>query len=236
MDSWHSLAMKYGDNKMFKLMFECFQMTSLAEHTYFLMGLHGVKGSANGMSMALLLKIARERNSDDVFIEWANEFTPYKYSSKKNRFVNKNGGSWQLNDAFNNPHLCNTEFLLAEVEKFSKQERLSEPLDLGQFFDHVLAEIQRLDQTIDERLKANCARKGKKFPVEFATQAVESAQDSDQSLDKHASFAEQQRLIKQYLSRNPLPDSVGPMGLPQSKYRYGTYGLGSMEYDAWSRS
>lgn len=53
---------------------------------------------------------------------------------------------------------------------------------------------------------------------------------------KRQQFLEEQRQIRAYLERNPVPDDMGPMGVPQSKYRRGTYGLHSMEYDTWSRS
>ncbi|WP_206478158.1 hypothetical protein [Halomonas sp. KRD171] len=236
MENWYSLLMRYGDKTTFKLVFESLSMDSLAIHIFFLMGLHGVKSNAKDMSMALLLKIARQRNTDDVFIEWADEFTPYRFSSKKNQFVNKNAGQWRLNDAFHNPHFCSSTVLLSEAEEFLKQEEINKPLDLSEFFDYIISNMRRIDQSVEDRVKANCAKKGKQFPTGLIRQAFESDQYSDELVSTDTSFAEQKQLIKQYLSRNPLPDSVGPMGLPQSKYRYGTYGLGSMEYDAWSRS
>jgi phage FluMu protein Com len=42
-------------------------------------------------------------------------------------------------------------------------------------------------------------------------------------------------LIRLYLDENQGPDSMGKFGVPQDKYRNGTFGLHSMEYDGWSK-
>lgn len=41
--------------------------------------------------------------------------------------------------------------------------------------------------------------------------------------------------IAAYLARNPAPETIGPQGTPQAKFRQGTYGLAGMEYDSWGR-
>lgn len=41
--------------------------------------------------------------------------------------------------------------------------------------------------------------------------------------------------IADYLKNNPVKDSSGKLGTPQDKYRWGTYGRYSIEYDAWRK-
>lgn len=39
--------------------------------------------------------------------------------------------------------------------------------------------------------------------------------------------------IKAYLAAHPAPDPIGRFGVPQAKFRYGTYGQSTMELDFW---
>ena len=41
--------------------------------------------------------------------------------------------------------------------------------------------------------------------------------------------------IAAYMQKNPAPEQIGKFGQPQAKIKHGTYGLHSMEYDAWGK-
>jgi hypothetical protein len=41
------------------------------------------------------------------------------------------------------------------------------------------------------------------------------------------------KAIAQYVAKNPNKDEIGKFGVPQDKYRHGSYGVYSMEYDGW---
>jgi hypothetical protein len=42
--------------------------------------------------------------------------------------------------------------------------------------------------------------------------------------------------ISNYISQNPAPDELSVFGKPQDKNRYGSYGLGTKEFDTWGGS
>lgn len=268
---------QYIDGKAFRWLIESINLQALSQHTVMTIGLCAVRDSAEGMTMALLLKTAEELNYDDIFVDWADKHTPYRYSSKKNRFVRKDGGKWDVDNAFINIPTGNKDLLETELSKLRKIHGISHTssIDLEEFINHLQREQKERDNLIEERIDIN-RRKGKranpshplmrqtdkdhplikkekpnkkrkkkgkaKKPTDSTNHHGEMAKrDRTVSLSKEErarrkQLQEEERIIREYLSRNPLPSSVGPMGLPQSKFRYGTYGLSSMEYDAWRRS
>ncbi|WP_159820280.1 hypothetical protein [Colwellia sp. 20A7] len=42
--------------------------------------------------------------------------------------------------------------------------------------------------------------------------------------------------IAMYLAENPVVSQTGIFGVPQDKYRWGSFGVSSMEYDSWSKN
>jgi hypothetical protein len=54
-----------------------------------------------------------------------------------------------------------------------------------------------------------------------------------EALSDHHLIAD--KMVADYLKRNPVKDEMGKFGVPQDKYRWGFYGNKTMEYDSWSR-
>ncbi len=272
---------QFFDGRAAGLLVESIGLHSLIQHTALTAGLAGVRDGAEGMSMELMLSTAEEWTLEDVFIEWAEQYTPYRYSAKKKRMVRKNGGRWDLDGALSNPAVQTAERLESEVDKFKKSRGLnpSAPLDLEEFIDYLNGEVDERQRLIEERIERNRRRGKRSGPPQRTSEPVQSAHEtvveeqtrpfrqrkrrktrkrrnrnpaeqgmpgaaaSPQGMGPQLTLSPEelareqtQREIKAYLARNPLPDPIGPMGVPQSKYRYGTYGLGSMEFDSWRRS
>lgn len=272
---------QFFDGRAAGLLMESIGIHSLIQHTALTAGLAGVRDRGEGMSMELMLSTAEEWTLDDVFIEWAEQYTPFRYSAKKKRMVRRNGGRWDLDGAFSNPAVQTAERLESEVEKFKKGKGLilSAPVDLEEFIDYLNGEVDERRRLIEARIERNRRRGKRSGPSQQTFEPEHSAPETDVeekarpirqrkrrktgkrrnrnpadqgmqgvaaspqvmgsqlTLSPEELAREQtQREIMAYLARNPLPDPIGPMGVPQSKYRYGTYGLGSMEFDSWRRS
>ena len=218
------IAFNHMDNKIFKYMLESLKYNGLYSHVIFVQGLYGVKSRESDLTMSQLLKGAEEVTRDDVFVEWAEKYTPYRYSSKKKRMVRSGPSVWRLQQAFDNPEFTSTEFLKEQVEKFGNisKNKAQESIDLDEFLEYVERRIGEIETLIHKRVAQNKIKSEALF---------ENNEKEFNSLKE-----EEKRMIKEYLSRCPAPDTIGPMGTPQSKYRYGTFGLKSMVYDAWRRS
>lgn len=233
MGSWQGLYMRYGDKHTYKNLVDLVEVQALGEHLFYCLGLAGVRDGGQGMHMGLILKAAQKQNQDDVFIEWANEYTPFVFSSKKKRFVNKGAGKWRLEDAFFNPRFCSKKVLESEVDKFLGESCVD--VDVEDFFKYITDRINSLDRKIEKRIKNNCEKKGEVYSPDGNVSDNFFEACDDDSLGNESDFKEQQKIIKKYLEKNPLPDFTGSLGLPQSKYRYGTFGLNSMEFDIWRK-
>lgn len=215
---------KYIDNKVYSRILEAVELSGVYKHIFFVLAMHSVKSQESGLTMSMLVKGAQEINADDIFVEWAEEFSPFKYSRKKKRMVNDDVGKWRLDQAFESPVFTGKDKLEKVVDKFKKNNGLQDGSvvcleDLQVFVDK---RMQLLDKLIEERVLKNKSK--------WSFQGGNSDGYFNSLKD------EERRVIREYLEKNPAPDSVGPMGTPQSKYRYGTFGLRSMEYDVWRRT
>jgi hypothetical protein len=213
------------DKKIYKKLTSSMRVTSVLMHTLFTRALYAVKSGQQNMSINSLLKASKENSIYDVFIEWAEEHTPYRYSPKKRKMVKESGGKWLLEPAFNNPQLTSEDSLSKEVKSFKNHYSLEgdSPIMLEDLENYLLEKSDRLHREIHLGIERNKSKLSagiiKTEPEAFMASLKEKEKE----------------IIRNYLKRNPAPDTVGPMGVPQSKYRYGTFGLNSMEYDVWRR-
>lgn len=167
-----------------------------------------------------------------------------------------------LNPFFGNKSLLHDE--LKKLPETRQEADKYEFFDLGILLDQLIKDLDRYRNLIDNRKKSNNDKgfyqqephsfneysskkktknkkvsrkknKSKNCPLQKEGGNFFGANDPSTVDKKLVGIDKTQDLIKNYLMNNPLPERFGPLGMPQSKYRYGTYGIKSMEYDAWSR-
>lgn len=258
-------AFIYNDGKLFNHMLRSISLHQLRIHTVLTIGLYEVKNGSDEITMPFLLEFAEECSVDDQFIDWIEEHTPYKYSSKKKRIVQNNKKHWNISSAFLNPLFSSKEILQEEINKLPDIRQESDKFDffdLGILLDQLDKELDKYHKLIDSRKrnykisretlpyssdpnnviketknkKRNKRKKGSKdFQIQKNSNSSSEVNELSAEKKETKIVDKMHDAIKEYLSKNPVPDSIGPLGVPQSKYRYGTYGINSMEYDAWSR-
>jgi len=145
----------------------------------------------------------------DEITDICNEYTALRYSPKKKRFSYNEVQKWNIEGAISNLFKKRSKKTNGILNPF----KFSDP-------NQIEKTIQRLQGSLDN------------LEVEL------SKYKNTPNLMEYSSNEEKsdQQLIKDYLRRNPVESGMGQRGVPQSKYRYGTYGLGSMEFDSWSRN
>lgn len=217
---------EYMDDKVFQCNLDIIKLSGLYIHIMFVQGLYEVKSKKSGVTMYHLLRFAKETSFFGYFVDWAEIYTPYSYSNKKKRMVRDNTGKWRLTQAFSNPNIniTSSEFLNEQIERFCKLSgnASKEPIDLEAFQKYLESRMDELEIIIERRKARNKLK---------SEACHENNKKIFESLNE-----EEKNMINEYLSRYPSPETIGPMGTPQSKYRYGTFGLKSMVYDAWRRS
>lgn len=144
----------------------------------------------------------------DCIEEWLNKYTPLKYNPKKKRFVLGNSNIWKFEEGLKSSIFLSKAKLeeLNSIYGFSELSRVAIARDL------ISDQIVRINEKL----------------------SISNVKISADDIDAIENISDKE-IIKRYLAANPAPDSMGKFGVPQSKYRYGTYGLGSMEYNPWAR-
>ncbi len=120
------------------------------------------------------------------------------------------------------------KFVINNTSKWRDLNKLKEVtfLSKGSLNDYHFSELAEVPKVLD--------RVNKKInSIELKINASNDIiSDSEIKLVESESTQDK---IRAYLASNPAPSIVGKFGVPQSKYRNGTFGLHSMEYNGWSR-
>lgn len=253
----------YLDSKLAQLTLKSINMRALSIHTLMTIGLHEIKSGSSETTINCLFEYSKDWSLEEPFIDWIEEHTPYKYSRKKKCMMRNDKKTWNIDSAFLNPLFASKELLHKKLEELPDgNKEYSGFFDLDSLFDSIIKELDSCQRLIEKRKnyhrkkgflqtdsqlrefssglnKPRNIKKNKKKKKPKSHYLSDGGNDlvteSNENKEEDKVLDATQCSIKKYLSQNPLPDKVGPLGLPQSKYRHGTYGIGSMEYDAWSR-
>ncbi|EPU5969484.1 hypothetical protein ACVX70_001650 [Vibrio alginolyticus] len=153
-----------------------------------------------------LNRFVREIEDSECVIDWFHAYTPIRFNRKKKRFVARGAGRWNVSSGLFSDLIISKEALLERRKQF----KLVSLDDL----ESVYKSIESRKAELDSQYQAN-----------LSTISPSDIEQIPELSDKEK--------IKAYLAANPDPDSMGKFGVPQSKYRYGTYGLPA--FNPWSR-
>lgn len=206
---------EYFDSKMFDWTVRALKIHAVTKHAFLSLLLREVKSGSGEISMENVVYAADQLEVRRGFLGWIRRHTPYEISGRK---VINAGKCWSIEGALNTPYACDPEDFHNEAERFQryKNRPVDIPLDLEGFVDYLQTELERIVGLVKNRaeyLKKN------------------GGVDKDHELKE-----EEKKIIRDFLNRNPAPESTGPMGKPKGKYRYDTYGKSSMEIDVWRGS
>ncbi|WP_439510492.1 hypothetical protein [Marinimicrobium koreense] len=188
-----------------KLLIEYVSLFSFQLHVTTVLVAHHVKQNKDPAPLDLLVNQTDERES---IIAWVHDHTPLRFNRKKKKFVHRGSGIWGLEKGL----FSNAIIPKISLSRYIKTYRLRTLGDLSAVLSVVQTEMERLDKEAD---------KDKSMITESDINNISDACDREK--------------IRAYLAANPIYEGLGKFGLPQSKYRNGTYGLRSMELNEWSR-
>ncbi|KIP66814.1 hypothetical protein SN13_11655 [Vibrio alginolyticus] len=153
-----------------------------------------------------LNRFVREIEDSESVIDWFHAYTPIRFNRKKKRFVARGSGRWDISSGLFSELIVSKKALLKRRTQF----KLNSLDDLESVYSSIELRIAELDS---------------QYKVDLSTISLSEIEQIQELSDKEK--------IKAYLAANPDPDSMGKFGVPQSKYRYGTYG--SPAFNPWSR-
>ncbi|EKQ5902685.1 hypothetical protein P5868_004849 [Vibrio parahaemolyticus] len=153
-----------------------------------------------------LNRLIKEVDDIEAVIDWFHSYTPLRFNPKKNKFVSRGSGQWDVVSGLTSNSIIGKSALT----KYKKRFNLIGVSDLERVFDELGREIADLDAK-----------------YELAQGSITHA-----DIEKVPEISDREK-IKAYLAANPAPDNMGKFGVPQSKYRHGTYGVPTL--NLWSR-
>ncbi|MDF5222911.1 hypothetical protein WL046_24555 [Vibrio alginolyticus] len=153
-----------------------------------------------------LNRLIKEVEDTEAVIDWCHSHTPLRFNPKKNKFVSRGNGKWSIASGLTSNSIIGKSAL----EKYKKRFNFIGVGDLERIFDDLGREIANLDA---------------KYELAQGTITAADIEQVPEMSDREK--------IKAYLAANPAPDSMGKFGVPQSKYRHGTYGM--PKPNQWSR-
>ncbi|TDR14061.1 hypothetical protein C8D85_1594 [Marinomonas communis] len=144
--------------------------------------------------------------------DWVSRFTPLRYNAKKKRFTaSQLVSGWHIAQGLRQTHLIESEKLSVHLAKLAVTP---EPEAIHQALEKVEKQLENIQV---ELYKLRAA--GKLTNID----SFEMTTDDEKTQ------------IKAYLAAHPASDPIGKFGVPQSKYRYGSFGLSSMDMIWWNR-
>jgi gas vesicle protein len=196
------------NKKQFNIGLECLELNMLYVRLHTILIAMYCEHSKSAEYMTLLFKKLPEEWIDQT-IDICEKYTKLRYNSKKKKCIINKCNKWNINKAIS--------------DTFNKQSNKSKER-ISPFKFENPKKIERILNRIQTRIdELNLILKAIPYIEPDFKKNFEN-RDTDKDL------------IREYLKQNPVKDLISSHGLPQSKYRYGTFGLGSMEFDAWSRN
>ncbi|MEI8601578.1 hypothetical protein P4S55_11850 [Shewanella sp. PP-Sp27a-2] len=153
-----------------------------------------------------LNNLIRQIEDTKAVIDWFHAHTPIRFNPKKKKFVARGNGKWIITTGLSSELIIGKNALV----KYTKHFSINTAEDLDRAFKAVETKIAELDAQYD------------------ADSSVITFLDIEQVPD----IGEREK-IKAYLKANPVLDSMGKFGIPQSKHRFGAYGMPTL--NQWSR-
>lgn len=196
------------NKKQFNISLECLELNMLYVRLHTILIAMYCKNSKSAEYMTLLFKKLPEEWIDQT-IDICEKYTSLKYNPKKKKCSINKCAKWNINKAISDSFSIKSNDSMKRINPF----KFENPNKIEKILNRIQTRIDELNVIL------------KAIPF------IEP--DFQKNLDNRITDKD---LIREYLKKNPIKDLISSHGLPQSKYRYGTFGLESMEFDAWSRN
>lgn len=148
----------------------------------------------------------RQVEDTEVVIDWFHAHTPIRFNPKKKKFVARGDGKWSITTGLSSELIIGKNALV----KYSKRFSIKTVEDLDRAYKAVETKMAELD----------------------AQYEADSSVITPHDIEQVPEISEREK-IKAYLAANPALDGMGKFGIPQSKHRFGIYGMPTP--NQWSR-
>ncbi|ABI37219.1 hypothetical protein Shewmr4_0138 [Shewanella sp. MR-4] len=142
----------------------------------------------------------------ETVIDWFHAHTPIRFNPKKKKFVARGNGRWSIATGLSSELIVGKNTLV----KYTKFFSINSTEDLERAYKAVEIKMAELD----------------------AQYEADSSVITFLDIEQVPNIGDREK-IKAYLKANPVQDSMGKFGIPQSKHRFGIYGMPTL--NLWSR-
>ena len=153
-----------------------------------------------------LNNLIKQIEDTEVVIDWFHAHTPIRFNPKKKKFVARGVGKWSITTGLSSDLIIGKNALVKYKVNFS----INSVEDLDRAYKAVETKIAELD----------------------AQYEADSSVITSHDIEQVPEISDREK-IKAYLASNPALGGMGKFGIPQSKHRFGSYGMPTL--NQWSR-